>query len=182
MRPGLEKITRMWGRKAHGYELGMVSAASSGRHMRTGQMPQRVYTKRSVAERRLKKGDPVGCMVRQSGKEAYALLEHRMVRGRPEMRPFVGLGAQGKGAVDRRGKVTFHLSQPGVLLPLLAHYEEYYGLVQGGSMGGGSTGAKKGIGAQQRSKAGRYRSRETGATSLAVGRARREGRRRPRGS
>jgi ribosomal protein L5 len=171
-RPGLEKITRIWGRKAHGYDLAMVSAVSGGRHMRTGRRPKRVYTKRSVASRRLKKGDPVGCMVQVSGKEAYGRREQRMVLGRPEMRPFSGLGTQGKGTVDQRGKVTFHLSQPGVRRPRRAHYEEYYGLVQKATAGSAGKRARE---------SGRYRSRETGATSLAVGRERRSGRRIPLG-
>jgi ribosomal protein L5 len=164
-RPGLEKVTRMWGRKGHGYQLEMVAGACSARTIRTGKRPTVVYTQCSVAERRLKKGDPVGCMVQVSGKEAYGRREHRRVIGRAEMRPFEGLGAQGKGAVDSRGKVTFHLSQPGVRRGRRAHYEEYYGLVQ-------EKGGKN---------SGRYRSRETGAKTLPVGRARREGRRRPRG-
>jgi hypothetical protein len=133
--------------------------------MRTGKRPSVVYTRSSVAERRLKKGDPIGCMVKVSGKEAYARREHRRVMGREEMRPFEGLGAQGNGTVDSRGKVTFHLSQPGVRRGRRAHYEEYYSLVQ--EKGG--------------QPSGRYRSRETGAESLPVGRARIEGRRIPRG-
>lgn len=164
-RPGLEKVTRIWGRKGHGYELEIVAGACSGRRIRTGKRPKVVYTQRSVAERRLKKGDPVGCMVAVSGKEAYGRREQRRVTGRAEMRPFEGLGVQGKGSVDKLGKVTFHLSQPGVRRGRRPHYEEYYKLVN--EKGGKSSG--------------RYRSRETGAKSLAVGRARMEGRRRPRG-
>lgn len=167
-RPGLEKVTRMWGRKGHGYDLEMVAGACSGRRIRTGKMPKRVYTKSSVAERRLKKGDPVGCMVSVSGKEAYGLREQRRVIGRAEMRPFEGVGVQGKGAVDSRGKVTFHLTQPGVRKARRPHYEEYYKLVNDKS----GIGQKKGV--------GRYRSRETGAKTKEVGRARREGRRIPR--
>lgn len=166
-RPGVEHLTRIWGRKGHGYALDMVAGASSGRRMRTGRRPKRVYTKKSVAERRLKKGDPVGCMVKVSGKEAYGRREQRRVMGRPEIRPFKGLGTQGKGTVDSRGKVTFHLSQPGVRGARRPHYEEYYKLVH-----------EKGVG--EGKGHGRYRSRETGAKSLEVGIARREGRRIPR--
>jgi ribosomal protein L5 len=165
-RPGLEKVTRMWGRKEHGYQLEMVAAASSARTMRTGKRPSVVYTQRSVAERRLKKGDPVGCIVQVNGKEAYGRRENRRVYGRAEMRPFEGLGIQGKGAVDSRGKVTFHLSQPGVIRGRRIHYEEYYGLVNTLGKGGKNSG--------------RYRSRGTGAKTLPVGRARIEGRRMPR--
>ena len=163
-RPGLEKVTRIWGRKEHGYELGIVAAASSGRRIRTGERPKRVYTQQSVAERRLKKGDPVGCIVKVSGKEAYRRRESRRVIGRAEIRPFNGLGSQGKGVRDERGKVTFHLPQPGVRRSRRPHYEEYYQLVN-----------EKGGKAE-----GRVRSRETGAKTRPVGRARREGRRRPR--
>lgn len=165
-RPGVDQVTRIWGRKGHGYELDMVAGACSGRRMRTGRMPKRVYTKRSVAERRLKKGDPVGCMVKVSGKEVYGRREQRRVMGRAEMRPFEGLGVQGKGTVDSRGKVTFHLTQPGVRNARRPHYEEYYKLVN--EKGG------------NRKSCGRYRSRETGAKTLPVGRARMEGRRIPR--
>lgn len=165
-RPGLEKVTRIWGRKGHGFELEMVAGACSGRRMRTGRVPEVVYTKSSVAGRRLKKGDPVGCMVKESGKEAYGRREKRRVIGRAEIRPFEGLGEQGKGTVDKRGKVSFHVSQPGVRRQRRPHYEDYYKLVN--EKGGKSCG--------------RYRSRETGAKTKEVGRARREGRRRPRGS
>lgn len=161
-RPGLEKRTRIWGRKEHGYGLEEVRLASSGRGMRTGKRPSLVYTRTSVAARRLKKGDAVGCMVKRTGKDAYGMLEERRVMGRPEMlEAGGGLGSQGKGTVDSSGKMTFHRSNPGVLNGLRMHYEEYYALVS-------------------KPSCGRYLSLDTGAKSKAVGRARREGRRRPR--
>lgn len=161
-RPGLEKRTRMWGRKEHGYGLEEVMLASSAMGMRTGKRPSLVHTRMSVAERRLKKGDAVGCMVKRTGKEAYGMLEERRVMGRPEMlEAGGGLSKQGKGTVDSSGKMSFHRSNPGVLSSLRMHYEEYYPLVS-------------------KPSCGRYRSVDTGAKSRPVGRARREGRRRPR--
>jgi hypothetical protein len=161
-RPGVEQVTRMWGRKSKGYAVGMVGGVCSGRRMRTGEIPKRVYTKTSVAERRLQKGEVVGCIVKVGEKGAYERREKRRVRGRPRRSTFQGKGRgeQGNGTVDERGKVTFHFEQVGQRPARSQHYEEYYKVVQGG-------------------EAGRYRSRQTGAKSRAVGMARREGRRRP---
>ena len=177
-RPGVEKVTRVWGRKSHGYGVGRVGGVSSGRRMRTGKRPKRVKTTKAVAERRLQKGDVVGCMLTVSSKGAYERRENRRVRGRPCRSGFQGkgLGVQGKGTVDERGKVTFHLEQPGQRPVRSSHYEEFYKLRKGGerSKGRSSHQTKSGEG-----DVGRYRSRQTGAKSRPVGRARREGRRRP---
>ena len=128
-------------------------------------MPKRVYTKKAVAERRLQKGEVVGCKVQVSEKGAYERREKRMVRGRPRMSTFQGKGlaTQGNGTVDKRGKVTFNFEQAGQRPGRSEHYEEYYKVVEGGEGAGG----------------GRYISIQTGAKSRPVGRARREGRRRP---
>jgi ribosomal protein L5 len=163
-RPGVEKVTRMWGRKGVGYEPKYMVAAWSGLKIRTGQEPKRVYTKKSVAQRRLKEGDPVGCIVKVCGKEAYDRREERSVRVRPEVRPFGGLKKQGK-VVDKEGKRTFHREQPGVIPTRTPYYEAYYGLRQGGKKGDSSE------------KGGRYRSVNTTAKTEKVGRSLREGRR-----
>lgn len=163
--PGLEGRTRMWVMKGNGYELNGVAAACSGRRRRTGKVPERVVTKKSVASRRLKEGDAVGAKVGRRGKEAYGRREERRVLGRVEIRPFNGLGNQGNGVVDKNGKVTFHREQPGVRRRRMPHYEEYYKYVNAAKGG---------------KRTGRYRSVETGAKTREVGRSRLEGRRRPR--
>ena len=172
-RPGVEKVTRIWGRKHHGYGEERVGGVCSGRRIRTGEIPTRVYSTKAVAARRLQKGDVVGCKVTVSEKAAYERREKRRRRGRPCRSGFQeqGLGAQGNGTVDKRGKRTFHLEQPGQRPVRSSHYEEYYKLVNKGT---GSSGGRVSKG-----DVGRYRSRQTGAKSRAVGRARREGRRRP---
>jgi ribosomal protein L5 len=176
-RPGVEKVTRIWGRKSKGYAVGRVGGVCSGRRRRTGERPKRVYTKKAVAERRLQKGEVVGCIVTVSDKGAYERREKRMVRGRPRRTTFQGkgLGEQGNGTVDKRGKVSFHLEQPGQRPARSQHYEEFYKVVEGGKKAGM---ASKGAGSEG-GATGRYRSRQTGAKTRPVGRARREGRRRP---
>lgn len=185
-RPGVEKVTRIWGRKEKGYEVGRVGGVCSGRRIRTGEIPKRVYTKKAVAERRLQKGEVVGCIVTVSEKGAYERREKRRVRGRPMRSTFQGKGRgeQGNGTVDTRGKVTFNFEQPGQRPSRSPHYEEYYKVtsstskqVRGGKGSGGRSGEQGGK--SKGSGSGRYRSRQTGAKSRPVGRARREGRRRP---
>lgn len=155
--PGLKKITRRWGRKNQGFEVGRVGAASSARRILTGQRPKVRHTKTSVASRRLVKGDPVGCSVEVTGKQAYRRREQRRMVGLPEIRPFEGIG--NTGAVDEQGNVCFQVSQPGVRGVRRSHYEEYEKLVQGTS--------------------GRWVIVETEAQTRTIGRARREGRRVP---
>jgi ribosomal protein L5 len=162
-RPEVKKVTRMWGRKGQGYKVGRVTAACSGRRRRTGRRPERVYTKKSVAERRLEKGDPIGCMVKVSGKEAYVRREKRRVRERGEMRR---QGMEGKLGVDKEGNITRDVGNPGGLLGRKRYREERGGLMEVGG------------------KYGRYRSREMGGVKSGkktreVGKARREGRRVP---
>lgn len=155
--PGVKKVTRRWGRKSQGYEVGRVAAASSARRIVGGQRPKVRYTKTSVASRRLVKGDPVGCSVEVVGKQAYRRREQRIRVGLPEMRPFEGIG--GVETVDEQGNVCFQVTQPGVRGVRRSHYEEYEKLVQGTS--------------------GRWVIIETGAKTRPVGLARREGRRVP---
>ena len=94
-RPGLKKVSRMWSRKEKKYEVEERRAAWSGRKKRTGLEPKRVYTKKSVAQRRLKKGDPVGCMVKVGGKGGYERRERR--RGRKEQARRVSGRTRGRG-------------------------------------------------------------------------------------
>jgi hypothetical protein len=137
----------------------------------TGQAPTRRATQKSVAQRRLKEGDPVGCRVTVTGKPGYDRREQWLTRVFPEVRPFGGfpvIAARDErtttGVVDRRGQVTFHMEQPGVIPARTPYYEAYFQLVAG------SSGAKVG---------GRYRTVETTATRKETGVALREGRRFP---
>jgi len=177
--PKVEKVSRMWSLIGLGFQPKYVPAAWTALDRMTGQKPERVYTKKSVAQRRLKEGDPIGCRVTSTGKEAYARREQWRVRVFPERRPFGGFqvrpkegrgrGEKGKrqtsGVVDERGQLTFHMEQPGVIPARAPYYEAYFQLVVGSS--GNHVG-------------GRYRSVHTTAKKKEEGRALMEGRRFPR--
>jgi ribosomal protein L5 len=161
-RPRLDQVTRVWGRKGRGFDPSYVRSAWSALHMITGQEPRRLYTKKSVAHRRLKEGDPVGCQVIVSGKPGYERREQRIARVRPEIRPFTGFGRKGNG-MDDKGQRTFHLEQPGVRPARTPYYEEYYPFIRG-----------KGAGTA------RYLSLHTTARTKEIGEALLRGRRVPR--
>jgi ribosomal protein L5 len=181
--PKVEKVTRMWSLIGLGFQPSRVPAAWTGLELMTGQKPVRVYTKKSVAQRRLKEGDPIGCRVSVTGKPAYERREQWLVRVFPEIRPFSGFPVRrkprtpetrealtgkapslAKGVVDQRGQLTFHMEQPGVIPARTPYYEAYFQLVAG------SSGAHAG---------GRYRSIQTTAKTQEEGRALMEGRRFP---
>lgn len=192
--PKIEKVSRMWSLIGVGFQPGQIPAAAAGLRLITGQQAKRVYTKKSVAQRRLKEGDPIGCRVKVTGKAGYERREQWRVRIFPEMRPFGGFpvrrkegrerkkeksysrskstsrdGKEGKtrrveGVMDEQGQRTFHMEQPGVIPGRTPYYEGFFQLVTG------SSGNKVG---------GRYRSVHTTAQSVEQGLALREGRRFP---
>jgi large subunit ribosomal protein L5 len=171
--PSVEKVTRVWSLIGLGFQPKYVPAAWTALELMTGQKPVILSTKKSVAQRRLKEGDPVGCMVTVTGKHAYDRREQWSVRVFPEVRPFEGYkvrqphetnGRSTKGVVDERGQFTFHMEQPGVIPARMAYYESYFQLVVGSS--GNHVG-------------GRYRSVQTTAKTKEEGVALMEGRRFP---
>jgi len=189
--PKVKKVTRVWSLIGLGFQPSYIPAAWTALERITGQKPKLLYTKKSVAQRRLKEGDPIGCMVNVSGETAYHRREQWLVMVFPEVRPFGGFqvrpkgergekerkgvldlmnGEQGEerrpttGVVDERGQLTFHLEQPGVVPARTGFYESYFQLVVG------SSGNKVG---------GRYRSVHTTAKTKEQGIALMEGRRFP---
>ena len=129
-RPKLEKITRMWSRKGMAFRERPRPSIWSALHRRTGEEPKLVRTARSVAERRLKEGDPVGYRVGVEGVKAYDRLEHRLMRCRPEVRPFDGLTVKGRGGRDRMGQRTFQFQEAGVIPGRKPHYEGLYKILR----------------------------------------------------
>lgn len=171
--PKVKKVTRMWSLIGLGFQPKWIPAAWTALDLMTGQKPQRVYTKKSVAQRRLKEGDPIGCKVTVTGKSAYDRREQWTRRVFPEVRPFNGFPRhfddKGKelktGIVDNGGQRTFHMEQPGVIPARTSYYEAYFQLVMG------SSGSHAG---------GRYRSVETTAKTPEEAMALMQGRRFPR--
>lgn len=88
--PKIQKVTIVWSLIGLGFQSQYVPAAWTALNRISGQIPQVLYTKKSVAQRRLKEGDPVGCIVTITGKDAYDRIEQWLVRVFPEMRPFYG--------------------------------------------------------------------------------------------
>lgn len=170
--PKVTKVTRRWSLRGVGFQPKYVPAAWTALELRTGQKPKIVYTKKSVAKRRLKEGDPVGCMVTVTGKEAYDRREQWSVRVLPEVRPFSGYKGRGKkgqrktGVVDTLGQLTYSMEQPRGIPARRAYYEEYFQFVVGSSGNSGEKG-------------GRMRSVKTTAKTPEEGVALIEGRRFP---
>lgn len=170
--PKVKKVTRVWSLIGLGFQPQYVPAAWTALDLMTGQKPVILSTKKSVAQIRLKEGDPVGCMVSVTGKSAYDRREQWSVRVFPEVRPFSGFqvrqgsknGRGTTGIVDERGQLTFHMEQPGVIPARASYYESYFQLVVGSS--GNQVG-------------GRYRSVHTTAKTKEEGVALMEGRRFP---
>jgi large subunit ribosomal protein L5 len=175
--PRVEKVTRVWSLIGLGFQPQYIPAAWTALDLMTGQKPVILNTKKSVAQRRLKEGDPIGCIVSRTGKNAYDRREQWFVRVFPEVRPFSGFqvrpkantrqGRRTTGVVDERGQLTFHMEQPGVIPARAPYYEAYFQLVVG------SSGSQVG---------GRYRSVQTTAQTKEEGVALMEGRRFPMSS
>lgn len=171
--PQVKKVTRMWSLIGLGFQPKWIPAAWTALDLMTGQKPKRVYTTKSVAQRRLKEGDPIGCRVTVTGKAAYDRREQWTRRIYPEVRPFHGFprqveegtGRVKSGIVDQGGQRTFHMEQPGVIPARAPYYEAYFQLVAG------SSGTHAG---------GRYRSVETSAKKPEEAVALMQGRRFPR--
>jgi ribosomal protein L5 len=159
----LTKRTVHWTRKDVGFEPASLPAAWVALYRRTGQEPTVTDTSKSVAQRRLKEGDPVGAKVHRTPSEAWPRREERVWFVRPEVRPFV---AAPEKAVDARGNRTRHRARPGALPALMPYYDSYYKLITA-STGERAHGVK--------------RSRTLTAADAEQGRWYRRGRKRPVG-
>lgn len=179
--PKVEKVTRMWSLIGLGFQPQYVPAAWTALELMTGQEPKIVYTKKSVAQRRLKEGDPIGCKVTRTGKNAYDRREQWLVMVFPERRPFAGFEVRKMkkdvldgestakartttGIVDEKGQLTFHMEQPGAIPARSSYYESYFQLV---------------VGSSGKNAGGRFRSVHTSAQTKEEGVALMQGRRFP---
>ena len=158
----LDKVTRAWSRKDVQFETSALPRVWMGIYRRAGARPRVTRTTTSVAQRRLKEGEPAGCAVDRGRDAGRAWREARIRVGRAQSRSF--RGREGR-AVDERGQRTIRWAQPGVRPARLPYYDGLYRLFQG--KGGGETEA-------------RTWSRGSTGSSRAEGRARWTGRGRPR--
>jgi large subunit ribosomal protein L5 len=74
----------------------------------TGQKPVVTRARKSVAGFKLRKGDPVGCMVTLRGKRMYEFLDRLLSVALPRVRDFRGLSMS---AFDAAGNYTLGLSE-----------------------------------------------------------------------
>jgi ribosomal protein L5 len=156
-----KKVTRTRNRKKVGYDVTRRGTAWSRRQMRTGKELQRVKTKKSVAERRLKEGEVVAFKVEVRGKECYERREQWTTMVRPEVRPFEG---RKRSRVDDKGKRSYRREQVGVVPNRKLYYEGYYRRREEGST---------------KDRGGRSRAIDRGVQSKEEAVRRRKGRRRP---
>ena len=128
-RPSRTKRSRDWSRVGMGYRGEDRAGAWSAICIRTNKRPKWVTATRSIAQRRIIKGDLLGCRVNRSGEEAYVFIENRRTEGWIDTGegPFVGRSDE---RLDDQGQLTFHRGKVNTRPGRKAYYEAYYRLSQ----------------------------------------------------
>lgn len=137
----LEKLTLSWSLHDVQYDPGQRRSTWRALYLLTGQRPVRTYTSMSLAQRRIREGDVVGCKVDLRGIAAREWRRDRTVRVLPSRTSFVGRTHK---TLDTRGNRTIHRDQPGAHPALLSHVDGLYRRVRASSGKKGS-GRKRAI-------------------------------------
>jgi large subunit ribosomal protein L5 len=74
----------------------------------TGQKPKMTRSKKSIANFKLRAGQPIGCKVTLRGNRMYEFLDRFITLAAPRIRDFRGLP---KDSFDGRGNYTFGLEE-----------------------------------------------------------------------
>jgi ribosomal protein L5 len=118
-----KKVTLSWSRYDREYRPEHRMSVWMARYMRTGQRPVVVRSRVSVAQRRVKEGDPVGCKVDRNGTNGRRRREERGRRARPNARPFEGRPRKRR---DKTGGRTLHREQPATRPGVMPYYDQRY--------------------------------------------------------
>lgn len=106
--PRLSKIVASMGVGAATQDSKALDAAMQDLATITGQRPVIRRSRRSIAQFRVRKGNPIGCVVTLRGDRMYEFLDRLISVGLPRIRDFRGLPPE---AVDGRGNYNVGLRE-----------------------------------------------------------------------
>jgi len=106
--PGLEKITVNMGVGSATQNIKELESASSNLAKITGQKPIITKARKSIASFKLRKGNPIGCMVTLRGDRMYEFLDRLLSIAIPRVRDFRGFS---KKSFDGYGNYTMGIKE-----------------------------------------------------------------------
>ena len=106
--PGLTKIVVNMGVGAAAKEGKLIEGAIRDLTAITGQKPQVNVARKSIAQFKLREGQPIGCHVTLRGDRMWEFLDRLLSLALPRIRDFRGLSDK---QFDGRGNYTFGLSE-----------------------------------------------------------------------
>ena len=106
--PGLEKITVNMGVGSATQNIKELESASSNLAKITGQKPIITKARKSIASFKLRKGNPIGCMVTLRGNRMYEFLDRLLSIAIPRVRDFRGFS---KKSFDGYGNYTMGIKE-----------------------------------------------------------------------
>jgi len=106
--PRIEKICVNMGVGSATQNAKELEAASNDLAVITGQKPIITKAKKSIAGFKIRKGNPIGCMVTLRGKMMYEFLDRLLNIAIPRIRDFRGLS---KKSFDGRGNYTIGIKE-----------------------------------------------------------------------
>ena len=106
--PKLEKITVNMGVGSATQNIKELESASSNLAKITGQKPIITKARKSIAGFKLRKGNPIGCMVTMRGNRMYEFLDRLLSIAIPRVRDFRGLS---KKSFDGYGNYTMGIKE-----------------------------------------------------------------------
>ncbi|MDO4888224.1 MAG: 50S ribosomal protein L5 [Actinomycetaceae bacterium] len=106
--PGLEKIVVNMGVGDAARDSKVLDGAIADLTVITGQKPQITKAKKSIAQFKLREGQPIGCYVTLRGERMWEFLDRLLSTALPRIRDFRGLSPK---QFDGRGNYTFGLTE-----------------------------------------------------------------------
>jgi large subunit ribosomal protein L5 len=108
MAPGLEKIVINMGLSEAKDDIKILDGAMKEMSAITGQKPKMTRAKKSIANFKLRAGQPIGCKVTLRGDRMYEFFDRLVTIATPRIRDFRGLPSN---SFDGRGNYTFGLDE-----------------------------------------------------------------------
>ncbi|MDP9801397.1 large subunit ribosomal protein L5 [Arcanobacterium wilhelmae] len=109
--PGLSKIVVNMGVGDAARDSKVLDGAIADITAITGQKPQVTKARKSIAQFKLREGQPIGCHVTLRGDRMWEFLDRLLSTALPRIRDFRGLSAQ---QFDGNGNYTFGLTEQSV--------------------------------------------------------------------
>ena len=106
--PGIDKITVNMGIGSATQNIKELESASQDLAKITGQKPVITKAKKSIAGFKIRRGNPIGCMVTLRGKRMYEFLDRLLSIAIPRIRDFRGLS---KKSFDGSGNYTIGVKE-----------------------------------------------------------------------